>query len=210
MLSREVLTDGGFRLVAGVDVAYLSDEEACVVACALSTGNWSVVNEQRVVVPVSNEHQSGILDFRWGPLMLKALIQLPTEPDLVLVNGTGIAHPRRFGLACHVGLSLDHPTIGVVSTWPTGCARVRADVARRRGSKVAILHEDTRQQVGWELVTQENSDPVYVSPGHRVGLEEAAVLVLRSSPWYRLPEPLRAAERAVKRFLDGGRASSPA
>ena len=198
--AREVHLGQGFHLVAGVDVAYSrNDERAYVAACTLSTSNWSVVHEQRRVLPVARRYESGFLGFREGPLVLEALLQLPSEPDLILVDGNGIAHPRKFGLACHVGVALDHPTIGVAKTWPRGCVQIQAEIGEpRRGTKVAILHEKSKEPVGWQLVTQAEVDFVYVSPGHRVGLEDAATLVLKCSPWYRLPEPLRAAHRVAQ------------
>jgi len=201
--AREVRLGEHFRLVAGVDVAYsLDDERAYAAACVLSTSNWSVVHEQRVVLPVRRQYEPEFLGFREGPLVLEALVQLPVEPDLILVDGNGIAHPRKFGLACHVGISLDLPTVGVAKTWPPGCVQTSAELGRaRRGTRTAILHEATKVQVGWHMVTQIHDAPVHVSPGHRVGLEQSAVLALRCSPWYRLPEPLRAAERVTQEML---------
>lgn len=113
-----------FRNVAGVAVAYSADEmEACVVASVLSTTNWKTVHEQRATLPVQRPRDPEMQGFREGPLMLAVLARLAVEPDLILVSGDGVAHPRRFGLACHVGVALDHPTIGVSSLWPPGTKR---------------------------------------------------------------------------------------
>lgn len=191
-----------FKHVAGVDVAYSRDDKrAYVVACVLSTNNWKVVHEQRAILPVPYGYESGMLGFREGPLALEILTRLAVVPDLILVDGNGTAHPRRFGLACHVGVSLDHPTVGVAKTWPSGCRKTGAVVSGApRGAKAALLLETGGHKVGYELFTQPNTNPVFVSPGHRVSVEDAASFVLRAAPHFRQPEPLRAADQAANAF----------
>jgi len=203
-LARAVRLGDTFRNVAGVDVAYSRDDQrAYVAAVVLSTTNWKVVHEQRVAMPVRHGYEPGMLGFREGPLMLAALVKLAVEPDLIIVDGCGTAHPRRFGLACHVGVSLDHPTVGVAKTWPPGCVDVKAQIAGQpRGAKAALVLQSGGHRVGYELFTQPNTRPVYVSPGHRVSVEEAASLVLRCAPFFRKPEPLRAADQAANAFRD--------
>jgi deoxyribonuclease V len=193
-----------FKNVAGVDVAYSRDDErAYVAAVVLSTTNWKIVHEQKVMLPVKMRYESGMLGFREGPLMLEALTRLAVTPDLILVDGNGLAHPRRFGLACHVGISLDHPTVGVAKTWPAGCKQTGAVVARQpRGGKAALLLETGGHKVGYELFTQPNTNPIYVSPGHRVSVEEAASFALRAAPHFRKPEPLRMADQVANAFRD--------
>lgn len=200
-LSRELRLGSGFRTVAAADVAYSRDDEwGYVAAVVLSTTNWSVVHRQRLKMKVTRPYQSGMLGFREAPLLLEALLRLPREPDLVLVDGSGTAHPRRFGLACHVGYALDHPTVGVAKNWPAGCDGRKASVPRKRGTKSALLHDPTGAKVGYELFTQDETNPVYVSPGNRVDVEGAANFVLRCAPWFRLPEPLRAADQAANEY----------
>lgn len=200
-LAREIRQGQGFKLVAGVDVAYSKDDErAYVAAVVLSTTNWRPVADQRVRLSVPRTYDANLLGWREGPLVLEALTRLSVEPDLILVDGNGTAHPRKFGLACHVGYALDHPTVGVSKIWPRGCKDVKATVPRRRGTKTALAHEVSGDTLGYELYTQHENDPIYVSPGHRVSCDEAVSFVLRCAPWHQSPEPLRAAEELALKF----------
>ena len=200
-LAREIRYGDQFKYVAGVDVAYSRDDErAYAAAVVLSTTNWSRIAEQRAVLPVSVRYDPEMLGWREAPAILEVLLQLPIEPDLILVDGNGTAHPRKFGLACHVGYALDHPTIGVATTWPSGCRDTPAFFSKRRGSKAALLHGLSGDRVGYEVYTQEGIDPIYVSPGNRVSVDDAVSLVLRCAPWRRIPEPLRHAEEAAAEF----------
>jgi deoxyribonuclease V len=146
-----------------------------------------------------------MLGFREGPLCIEVLKKLVVDPDLILVDGTGIAHPRRFGLACHVGYTLDFPTVGIAQTWPSGCRQTPATLPKKRGSKAALLHDPSGDRVGFEVYTQDNTEPVYVSPGHRVSVEDAVSLVLRCSPWFKSAEPLRRARQLANTFRDEDR-----
>jgi len=201
-LARRVRLGEEFKHVAGVDIAYSKDDKrAYVAAVVLSTTNWSVVHDQKMVLPVTRPYESGMLGFREGPLMVEVLTRLALEPDLILVDGNGIAHPRRFGSACHVGLALDRPTVGVAKTWPAGCRATNVNFrGQPRGAKAALLLDTGAHRVGYELFTQANTNPVYVSPGHRVSVEDAASFVLRCAPHYRFPEPLRHADQLANAF----------
>lgn len=200
-LSRELRLGESFKYVAGVDVAYSKDDKrAYAVAVVLSTTNWRPISEQRVQLPVPHPYEPGMLGWREAPLVLEALTRLPVEPDLILVDGNGTAHPRRFGLACHIGYALEHPTIGVAKTWPPGCKDVPAVLQKVRGSKRALLHEVSNDKVGYEVYTQDQTNPVFVSPGNRVSLDQAVSLVLRCTPNYRIAEPLRAADHSANEF----------
>lgn len=188
-----------FKYVAGVALAFSPQEDqAYVVASVLSTTNWRVIADQRLVLPVLRSREPDYESFREGPLMLEALQRLSIVPDIIFVQGHGIAHPRRFGVASYVGVSFDHPTVGVGDLWPSGCTSVSATVSgARRGNKTAVLHPPSYDHVGWALHSQDQQEPIYVSPGHRVSVTETAELALRCSPWSREPEPLRAATKAV-------------
>lgn len=200
-LAREVRLGERFRNVAGVDVAYSRDDQwGYAVAVVVSTTNWSVVHSQRMKLPVSRRYEAGMLGWREAPLLLEVLCKLAVEPDLILVDGCGIAHPRRFGLACHVGYALDFPTVGVAKTWPSGCRDTPATIPKKRGSKKGLLHEPSGDKVGYEVHMQDNANPVYVSPGHRVSVDDAASLALRCTPWFKNPEPLRHADRLANEF----------
>lgn len=200
-LARELRFGDRFQTVAGVDIAYTKDDKwAFVAAVVLSTTNWRPVSQQLVKLPVTRPYESGMLGWREAPLMLEALTKLPIEPDLIVVDGNGIAHPRKFGSACHIGYALEHPTVGVAKTWPPGCKDIPATVEKRRGNKTALLHDPSGDKVGHQVYTQDNTNPIFVSPGNRVSVDEATNLVLRCTPWYRLPEPVRAANEAAAKF----------
>ena len=135
----------------------------------------------------------GLLSFRELPLILPAFARLRTRPDLVVVDGQGIAHPRRFGIAAHLGVLLDLPAIGCAKSRLTGTPV--GELGVQRGDRVALV--DRGQVVGYELRTRAGVKPLYVSPGHRIGVEGAADWVLRLTAGYRLPEPTRLADRAA-------------
>lgn len=200
-LSRDLRFGEAFRNVAAADIVYSRDEKwAYVAAVMVSTTTWTVVSRQQLKMQAAPRYEPTLLGWREAPLLLEALVRLPLEPDLILVNGTGTAHPRKFGVACHVGLALDHPTVGVASLWPSGCVRTRTTIQPRRGSKTALLHETSGERLGFEVYTQDNLEPIFVSPGNRVSVEEAVTYVFRCAPWHRIPEPLRAAQTAVHDF----------
>lgn len=200
-LAREVRLGDQFRNVAGVDVAYSKDGKwAYAAAVVLSTTNWQVVHSQKAKLHVTRPYKSGTLSFREGPLVVEVLRRLAVVPDVILTDGNGTAHPRRFGLACYVGLTFDHPTVGVAKTWPRGCIKAETSSQLKRGAKQALLAEQGRDRLGYELVTQDATQPIYVSPGHRVSNEEAVSVVLRCSPWYKNPEPLRHADQLANAF----------
>ncbi len=137
----------------------------------------------------------GYLSFRELPPLLEAFAKLGRRPDLVLCDGHGRAHPRRFGFACHLGVALDLPSVGVAKSRLVGSHR---EPGPRRGATRVLRHEgDT---IGSVLRTREGVAPVYVSIGHRVSLATARRLVLRFAPRWRLPEPLRAAHQEVNRL----------
>jgi deoxyribonuclease V len=130
----------------------------------------------------------GYLSFRETPALLAALAGLRRRPDLILCDGQGLAHPRRFGLASHLGVLLDVPTIGVAKSRLVG---THGPVPEARGAWVPL--RDGAETIGAVLRTRAGARPVYVSVGHRVSLETAVETVLRCAPRYRLPEPVRRA-----------------
>jgi deoxyribonuclease V len=206
-LAREVRREMGWGLVTGVDVAYAPVkgsrvEMAYAVAVTVSTSNWRPVEIQRWKGPAPMAYMSGLLGFREADPMLEALLKLTNTPDVIFVDGNGQAHPRQFGLACHIGLSLDHPTIGIAKNYPAGCGEPKtANFGKaKRGNKMAIMLGP--HKVGYELVTQDDSSPIYVSVGNRLGLDESISLVIKATPFYRLPEPIRAADQEANKFRD--------
>jgi deoxyribonuclease V len=133
----------------------------------------------------------GLLSFREIPCILEAWSKLENEPDLILCDGQGIAHPRGLGLASHLGLVLDLPSIGCAKSHLFGKFR---EPGVLRGDK-APLRGKNGETIGYVLRTRERIKPIFVSPGHLVGVEEAAAITLACSPKYKIPEPLRYAHR---------------
>jgi len=138
--------------------------------------------------PCTFPYVPGLLSFREAPATVEAVEKLHRRPDLLMCDGQGLAHPRRTGLACHVGLWLDIPTIGAAKSLLCGEHR---EPGARRGCRAALRHDG--ETVGLALRTRDGVKCVYVSVGHRITLGEAARWVLRAARFYRLPEPTRQA-----------------
>lgn len=177
--------------VAGVDVGFEDDgavTRAAVVV--LSFPELKPVAHAIARAPTRFPYVPGYLSFREIPAVLAALKKLKTKPDLLLCDGQGLAHPRRFGLTCHLGLLTDIPSIGVAKSRLIG---EHDRLPRKRGSWVPL--KDGQETVGAVLRTRTGVKPVYVSVGHRVSLASAVDYVLRCTTKYRLPETTRAAHR---------------
>ncbi len=134
----------------------------------------------------------GLLSFRETPILVPALEQLSTTPDLILVDGQGIAHPRRFGIACHIGLLTDLPTVGCAKSILRG---QHGPLASQAGATAQMV--DRGEVVGAALRTRDSTSPIYVSVGHRIGLEEVVRWVLACCKGHRMPEPTRLAHEAA-------------
>ena len=182
---------GKINTVAGVDIGLKKDiARASVVV--LSFPELQVVDSVVTESPVRFPYIPGLLSFREIPPLLTAFTQLPTEPDLVIVDGQGIAHPRRFGLASHLGLILDKPTIG--------CAKSRLwgryeEPESEHGSYTYLM--DKGEVIGAAVRTRRNVRVVYISIGHRISLDSARTLTLACCRGYRLPETTRYAHNAA-------------
>lgn len=182
---------GTVRHVCGVDVDYSADGRAARAAAAVLSFPQLELREHALARRrVSFPYIPGLLSFREIPAALAALERLATEPDLLLCDAQGIAHPRRFGLASHLGLLTGLPSIGVAKTRLVG--EHRAPPARR-GAWAPLV--DRGERIGAVLRTRAGVKPVYVSIGHRVSLETAVRYVMACTLRYRLPEPLRWAHR---------------
>ncbi|MFC8358486.1 endonuclease V [Streptomyces griseorubiginosus] len=183
--------------VTGVDVAY--DDERDVVAAAavvLDAATLEVVAERTAVGRISFPYVPGLLAFREIPTVLAALDALPCPPGLVVCDGYGLAHPRRFGLASHLGVLTGLPTIGVAKNPFTFAYD---DPGPRRGAWTPLLAGD--EEVGRALRTRAAVKPVFVSVGHRVSLDNACAHTLALTPAYRLPETTRRADALCRRTL---------
>src|SRR4051794_10616465 len=187
----------GTGRVTGVDVAY--DDERDVVAAAavvLDGASLEVVAEATAVGRVSFPYVPGLLAFREIPTVLAALEALSCPPGLVVCDGYGLAHPRRFGLASHLGVLTGLPTIGVAKNPFTF---TYDDPGPRRGSGSPLLAGT--EEVGRALRTQDAVKPVFVSVGHRMSLDNACAHTLALTPAYRLPETTRRADALCRRAL---------
>ncbi|MEW2587549.1 endonuclease V [Streptomyces virginiae] len=199
---RVVLTESGpppgHGLVTGVDVAY-DDTRDLVAAAAvvLDAATLEVVQEATAVGHVNFPYVPGLLAFRELPTVLAALDALTVEPGLVVCDGYGLAHPRGFGLACHLGVVTGLPSIGVAKNPFTF---THEEPGTRRGDTAPLLAADGAE-VGRALRTQDRTKPVYVSVGHRVSLDNACAHALALSPRFRIPETTRHADSLCRRAL---------
>jgi deoxyribonuclease V len=179
----------GVRTVAGLDVGLETDKTHMRAAVALLDFPALTVREQALARrPAVFPYIPGLLSFREVPVLLDALEKLTTLPDLLLCDGQGLAHPRRFGIACHLGVLTDLPSIGVAKSLLVGHYEDLPDV---RGAWRPLMHQG--EVVGAALRTRRGVSPVYVSVGHRVCLETAVDYVMQCCTKYRLPETTRRA-----------------
>ncbi|TYB43399.1 endonuclease V [Actinomadura chibensis] len=187
------------RAVAGLDVSYAGDGRGDRLAAAvvvLDGTTLDVVEESVVVGTAAFPYVPGLFAFRELPALLDALRGLRTSPDLLVCDGFGVAHPRRFGLACHLGVLTGLPCVGVGKTAFVG---TYAPPGPRRGDTSPLV--DGGEVVGRVLRTQDGVKPVFVSVGHRTDLDTACRNVLALSPRYRLPETTRRADRLSRDAL---------
>ena len=181
-------------LVAGVDVSPPDPNRRTVGAVALlSLPDLEVVEVKRVIGKFRFAYIPGLLAFREAPCLLEALSLLTTPPDFLLVDGHGLAHPRRFGLACHLGVLTGLPTIGCAKSVLVG---THDPPGQERGAYATLSEID--EVIGVALRTRESTRPVYVSIGHRVDLDAAVKWTLACCAGFRLPEPLRVAHQATR------------
>lgn len=177
--------------VAGVDVGYRPRSRESVAAVAiLSYPELELVESSRVRLPTQFPYVPGLLSFREMPAILEAVEGLRDPPDLILVDGQGQAHPRRFGIASHLGLWLQIPTVGVAKTRLCGTYE---PPGAERGRASDLVHQG--EVVGQVLRTRSGVKPVFVSVGYGLPLEDCVRWTLTTAPRYRLPEPIRHAHR---------------
>ena len=195
--------------VAGADVsAGRKDELIAAVVVVMHLATLKILEISRAKMRARWPYVPGFLSFREAPVVLEAFRQLKTRPDLVICDGQGRAHPRRLGLASHVGLALGLPTIGCAKSLLVGT--IPREPGRRRGGRAPLMDGDER--IGTVLRTRTGVNPVFVSVGHRIDLASAERWILAASPRFRLAEPIRAAHRLVtayKASLGGRRPRAP-
>ena len=189
------------RFIAGVDVSSgRAYDKATAAVVVLKYPELLPVDASVIQTETEFPYVPGLLSFREVPLIIKAYERLKIEPDLILVDGQGIAHPRRMGLASHLGLLLDKPSIGCAKSLLIG---THEEIANKAGGYAEII--DDSEVIGAALCTRVGIKPVYVSIGHRVGLAAAIRWVLACCRGFRIPEPLRLAHQAAYRSLKSGK-----
>jgi deoxyribonuclease V len=178
-----------FQVLGAADIAYVrSTNQLVAVMLTFQWPELSLIESSHVVTPITFPYIPGLLSFREAPAVLEAHRRLRHPPEVLLCDGQGIAHPRRFGLASHLGLCLDLPTIG--------CAKSRLcgkhePFELRRGEAAALRFRD--EVVGWVFCSRNGVKPIYISPGHLSDLETSKELIRRCLGHFRIPEPLRQA-----------------
>ncbi len=209
LVSRLILDDCRLPLnvktIAGADISYARRSDLFfAVVLVFSYPGLELVEEASHTERVKFPYIPGLLSFREAPPLLEAFAKLKRPPDAAIFDGQGIAHPRGFGLASHMGLFLDIPTIG--------CAKKRLvgthdEVGEDAGSYTDLLLGE--KKVGAALRTKRRVKPVFVSQGHRVGIDESIGVVMNCCRGYRLPEPTRRAHLAVNRLRLHGDVTAP-
>lgn len=193
-LSRRIITDKKIGpedvdLIAGVDVHYDKESDLVRGAAVLwQIRELQVLESASFTLKSTFPYVPGYLAFREAPAVIRALEALKAEPDILMVEGQGIAHPRRFGLASHIGLLFDKPTLGVAKSRLFGNY---CEPGLQKGDTRDLTTDS--EIIGAVLRTRSNVKPVFVSVGHLIDLESAVELALRCTSKYRLPEPLRLA-----------------
>ena len=190
------------RTIAGFDVGF--EEDGAITRAAailLDADTLEVLDQQVARLPTRMPYIPGLLSFRELPALLEALARLKHAPDLAFIDGHGIAHPRRLGIAAHFGVVTGLPSIGVAKKILTGEARMA--LHEMRGAFTPL--RSGKEQIGWLLRSKPGCLPLIVSPGHRVAMPSAPELVMRYVGKYRLPEPTRLADRLASRRAPGMR-----
>jgi len=184
------------KRIAGADISLTQSRgTAFAGVVVLDADTLEVLDEHTLQGTVDFPYIPGLLSFREAPLLLQLFARIEPAPDLIMLDGQGIAHPRGLGLASHLGLFLNRPTIGCAKSRLVGTHR---EPARSKGSHTP-LKDDAGHTLGAALRTREGCKPIFVSVGHKIDLERAIEWVLRVSPRYRIPEPTRQAHNLVNR-----------
>jgi deoxyribonuclease V len=188
---RQDVFDKPVETVAGIDLGFDVKNDTCrAVVVVLKFPELDLIESAEAILPIQFPYVPGLLSFRETPVAVKALEKLENAPDLILCDGQGIAHPRRFGIACHIGLLTNIPSIGVAKSLLVGKYE---SLGLTRGSTAPLIHKN--EEIGVALRTKDKVQPVYVSVGHRISIETATNYVLQCAPKYRLPETTRLADK---------------
>jgi deoxyribonuclease V len=185
---------GEIRFVAGADMAFDPETEVAFAGVIVyGFPGFEEVERRMARRQLRFPYIPGLLSFRESPVLLAAFARLRTEPDLILIDGQGRAHPRRFGIACHIGILLDKPTIGCAKSRLVG---EHQEPGKKAGSTTPLMLEGER--LGVVLRTRDDVRPIYVTTGHRVSLDSAVGLVKQCVDGFRIPKPTREADHYVR------------
>ncbi len=195
VIHKSTLKINRIRKIAGIDTAY-RDGVACAAVVVLQFEDLKALESETAVRPIDFPYVPGLLSFREGPVILEALHKLKSPPDLLIFDGQGIAHPRRFGIASHIGLLVDIPSIGCAKTKLVG----HYDEPQPEQGRYSYL-TDQGKTIGAVVRTCKAVKPVFVSGGHRVNLRDSIKLVLHCCKGYRLPETTRKADKLSRKML---------
>jgi deoxyribonuclease V len=197
------------KIIAGADVSYNKFSANLYSGIVtLSLPELKIIESVGIRSVARFPYVPGLLSFREAPSLLEAWDNLKTKPDVLMLDGQGLAHPRRFGIACHLGVLLNIPALGCAKSILVG---THGELAPEAGSQTPLI--DRGEEVGVALRTKKRVAPVYVSAGHLIDLPSAVDLVLRTSRKHRQPEPTRQAHLLVNRLRveerESGRAGEP-
>lgn len=182
------------KLIAGVDCSYdLQTNISRAVICVFTYPEMELVESVMAHLPTEFPYVPGLLSFREIPVLLEAFRILNSEPDLLMVDGMGIAHPRRMGIAAHLGLLLNIPSIGVGKSLLCGKYEMPGLC---KGDRSDLVHR--KEKIGTVLRTKANTNPLFISPGHLISPDSANKLVLDCMGKFRLPEPTHTADKFSK------------
>jgi|SRR6476661_18243 len=185
------------RLIAGCDSSFPTPDTILSVFVVLKFPSLELVEKVYNYGPVDIPYVPGFLSFREAPNLIHAFAKLANKPDVIMVDGHGIAHPRRMGIAAHLGVLLDMPTFGVAKQKLTGRF---TDPAPERGSISPLLDNKSEELIGQVLRSKDKVLPLFVSPGHRCDQATATRLTLACLRGYKLPEPTRLADYWAEEF----------
>lgn len=197
--------DRDIRRIAGADISFNKYSKTVYAAfVVLEAGTMRITSAASAVVEVDFPYIPGLLSFREIPPLLEAWKRLDEEPDVIVFDGQGIAHPRRMGIATHMGLVLDRPTIGCAKSVLTG--RFKEPGAEPGDSSPLV---DRGEVIAAALRTKKKTKPVFISPGHRMDLDSAVRIMMQTVRGYRIPEPTRQAHLLVNKIrIEHGPASN--
>lgn len=199
------------KLIAGLDCAFTKDNKRIIAAVVvIKLPDFELIEQKTAVRKLTFPYVPGLLSFREAPACIAAAAKLKNTPDLFLVDGQGIAHPRRLGLAAHLGLFLDKPTVGCAKSRLVGSYKppppqkaaytLLEDKLSTSRISPAVQQTTDQQAIGAVVRTRTNVKPVFVSVGNRCLLQDAINITLACATKYRLPEPVRLAHQLVSRL----------